>query len=169
MDDEEVEELLRDAAIPEFTYDHTLRTLGHEMVADHLDARNFTSGHLLIHMGSMRDYDLLWYGAAKHLVLMDETIEFLSLHNVIDIGLGEMADTKADHIFLEGFVQVERPFPLNPEQGYLVTEQMRQWIMGDRCVYPYLRGGNTASLVAWWGEDFCDYLQTMTTDYFCSA
>ncbi len=166
MEDEEVEEVLRDACIPEFTWDHTLRTLGHGVVADHLDAREFRNGHVLLHAGSMRDYDLLWYGVAKHLVLMDETIEFLSLHNIVDIALGEMGDTASDHIFLEGFIVSLRDFPLNGEQAHLVTEQVRQWIMGERCVYPYLRGANTASMAAWWGEDFTAYLCELTTDYY---
>lgn len=171
MEDSDVEGILREAGVPEAAWDHTLRTLGHEAMADMLDSKSYRGGCLMMIGGvlTMNDYDGLWYGAAKHLVLQEEEIEFLSMQDVINIAQGESADTNADHVFIEGFCYAERRMPLNARDEHSVKEQIRYWLMHDVCVYPYMRGANTASIQAWWGEDFANYLCQNLNEYWMAG
>lgn len=168
MEDEEVEAMLKEAHIPEFAWDQTLHTIDHEGMATMLDSKSYRGGCLIIIAGvtTMNEYDSLWYGAAKHLVLQEEEIEFVSLQDIINIAQGESSDTDADHIFIEGFCYAERNMPLNPRDEHSVKEQIRYWLMNGLSVYPYMRGANTASIQAWWGEDFTNYLCSLLNEYW---
>lgn len=168
VEDEEIEEALREARIPEFVWEHSLRSLGHDMLADTLDREDYGNGHILVITGAdfhVAEYDILWYTTAKHLVLQELEVEFLSLRDVANIMRGAEADTTCDHIFIEGFVHRDNPFPLSPGTQHDVRQQIREWIMKDRCVYPYVQG-DMADMIEWWGEDFTRYLSGKTTDYF---
>ena len=157
-EDDTNEALLREARVPEFAWDHTLRTLDHDLIADGFNEGQYMAGHLLLFTGpSMRTYDTVWYCMAKHLVLQTQEIEFMSLLDVVSIASGETKDTAADHVFIEGFTFAECAMPLSPHDEHLVKEQMRYWIMNDVCVYPYVVGSHDAMRV-WWKDDFVNYL-----------
>jgi len=167
VEDEEIEEALREARIPEFVWEHSLRSLGYDALADTLDREDYGNGHILIITGAdfhIAEYDILWYTVAKHLVLQELEVEFLSLRDVANIMRGAEADTTCDHIFIEGFVHGERPFPLSPGTEHDVRQQIREWIIKGRCVYPYIQGGYD-QLVEWWGEDFQRYLSSQTREF----
>lgn len=165
--DADIEAALREVRVPEFVWEHSLRSLDHDMLADRLDNKEYGHGYTLILSGDFQihNYDLLWYTTAKHLVLQDEEIEFLSMKDILAIASNGMQDSFADHIFIEGFVHAGRPFPLSPGSEHSVRQQIREWIMSDKCVYPYVQG-NMASMEAWWGDDFTTYLASELHDYF---
>lgn len=157
ISDEAIEAMLTEAGIPEFVFEHSLQSLGHEVLAHVFDRRDFHGGYIIVSLGDMRTQDIVWYTAAKHLVLMDESIEFLSLRDVGNIATGGTKDTDCDHVFIEGFCYADRHTPLTPTTEHDVREQLRYWIMHDVCVYPYIRG-SAETIQAWFGEDFMAYL-----------
>ena len=157
ISDEAIEAMLAEAGIPEFVFEHSLQSLGHEDFAHSLDRSDFHGGYIIVHMGTMREQDILWYTTAKHLALMDEAIEFLSLRDVGNIASGGTKDTDCDHVFIEGFCYADRHTPLTPTAEHDIREQLRYWVMHDVCLYPYIRG-TSGTIQEWYGEDFMAYL-----------
>lgn len=166
VEDEDIEQSLREVRVPEFVWEHSLRSLDHGMLADRLDKEEYGNGYILLLSGDFQitQYDLLWYATAKHLVLQDEEIEFLSMKDILAIEATAMSDTDAHHVFIEGFAHEGRPSPLSPGSEHSVRQKIREWIMGDVCVYPYIQG-NIQTAQNWWGDDFMIYLSQQLNDY----
>lgn len=167
VEDEQIEASLIEVRVPEFVWEHSLRSLGHDVLADRLDKEEYGNGYILVRTGDQQisQYDLLWYATAKHLVLQDEEIEFLSMKDILAIESGALTDTDARHVFIEGFAHDGRPSPLSPGSEHTVRQKIREWIMGDVCVYPYIQG-NIQTVQDWWGADFTVYLSGSLNDYF---
>jgi len=166
VEDEDIEQSLREVRVPEFVWEHSLRSLDHGMLADRLDKEEYGNGYILLLSGDFQitQYDLLWYATAKHLVLQDEEIEFLSMKDILAIEATSMQDTEARHVFIEGFAHDGRPSPLSPGSEHTVRQKIREWIMGDVCVYPYIQG-TIQTAQNWWGDDFMIYLSQQLNDY----
>ncbi len=167
VEDDEIEQALREVRVPEFVWEHSLRSLNHGLLADRLDNEEYGNGYMLVLSADRQiaQYDLLWYATAKHLVLQDEEIEFLSMKDILAIEATSMQDTEARHVFIEGFAHDGRPSPLSPGSEHSVRQKIREWIMGDVCVYPYIQG-TIQSVQDWWGSDFTTYLCGNLNDYF---
>ena len=167
VEDEQIEASLIEVRVPEFVWEHSLRSLGHDVLADRLDKEEYGNGYMLVLTADFQisQYDLLWYATAKHLVLQDEEIEFLSMKDMLAIETGSMQDTDARHVFIEGFAHDGRRSPLSAGSEHTVRQKIREWIMGDVCVYPYIQG-TMETVQEWWGNDFKTYLLVNLNDYF---